>query len=47
MGTTFINTENSKSRNFFTNLLKSLNLKIQNKNIALANLSIHYTFKNV
>ena len=45
-----MNTENSKtnkSDNFFYEFTDKLNLKHPNKNIALANLSIYYTWKNV
>ena len=54
----FINTENSKTSQNFTEhsnepprfrstLANKLNLKDRNKNMALANLSIHYTWKNI
>ena len=45
-----MNTENSKTKHlnkFFYNFTDKLNLKNPNKNIALANLSIYYTWKNV
>ena len=45
-----MNTANSKtkhSNNFVYNFTDKLNLKNPNKNIALANLSIYYTWKNV
>ena len=45
-----MNTANSKikhSNNFFHNFTDKLNLKNPNKNIALANLSIYYTWTNV
>ena len=45
-----MNTANSKithSNKFVHNLIDKLNLKNPNKNIALANLSIYYTWKNV
>ena len=48
--TTFINTGNSKAsepHRFKLNLTGKLNLKNPNKNIALANLSIYYTRKNI
>ena len=48
--TTFINTGNSKAsepHRFKLNLTGKLNLKNPNKNIALANLSIYYTWKNI
>ena len=48
METIFINTENSKTnepRKFRLNLTGKFNLKNSNKNIALANLSIYYTWK--
>ena len=50
METFFMNTENSKtneSHMFKYNLIDKLNLKNPNKNMALANLSIYYTWKNV
>ena len=45
-----MNTANSKtkhSKKFIYNFTDKLNLKNPNKNIALANLSIYYTWKNV
>ena len=45
-----MNTANSKtkySNKFFYNFTDKLNLENPNKNIALANLSIYYTWKNV
>ena len=45
-----MNTENSKTKHsnkFVYNFTDKLNLKNPNKNIALANLSIYYTWKNV
>ena len=46
-----MNTANSKtkkhSNKFVYNFTGKLNLKNPNKNIALANLSIYYTWKNV
>ena len=45
-----MNTANSKTKHsnkFVYNFTDKLNLKSPNKNIALANLSIHYTCKNV
>ena len=50
METIFINTENSKTsepHKFRLNLTGKLNIKNPNKNIALANLSISYTWKNI
>ena len=50
METIFMNTENSKSnepRRFRLSLADKLNLKNPNKNIALGNLSIYYTWKNI
>ena len=50
METIFINTENSKAsepHRFRLNLTDKLNLKNPNKNMALANLSIYYTWKNI
>ena len=46
----FINTENSKTNEphrFKTDLTDKINLKNPNKNMALANLSIYYTWKNI
>ena len=45
-----MNTLNSKTNEFNRfkyNFTNKLNLKNPNKNIALANLSIHYTWKNI
>ena len=45
-----MNTANSKTKHsniFVYNFTDKLNLKSPNKNIALANLSIYYTWKNV
>ena len=50
METIFMNTENSKTNEphrFKLDLTDKLNLKNPNKNMALANLSIYYTWKNV
>ena len=50
MQTIFTNTEDSRtsqSNNFFYEFTDKLNLKDPNKNIALANLSIYYTWKNI
>ena len=50
METIFTINENSKTsetHKFRLNLTGKLNLKNQNKNMALANLSIYYTWKNV
>ena len=50
METIFINTKNSKaseSHRFKLDLTDKLNLKNPNKNMALANLSIYYTWKNI
>ena len=44
------NTANSKTKHsnkFVYNFIDKLNLKYPNKNIALANLSIYYTWKNI
>ena len=49
METIFMNTENSKTNEphrFNLDLTDKLNLKNRNKNMALANLSIYYTWKN-
>ena len=50
METTFMNTLNSrtnKSNRFVYQFTDKLNLKNPNKNIALANLSIYYTWRNI
>ena len=50
METIFVNTENSKTNKphrFRLSLADKLNLKKPNKNIALGNLSIYYTWKNI
>ena len=50
METIFMNTENSKTsepHRFKLNLTDKLNLKNSNKNLALANLSIYYTWKKI
>ena len=50
METIFINSENSKIREphtFKLDLTDKPNLKNPNKNIALVNLSIYYTWKNI
>ena len=50
METIFINTLNSRtneSNRFIYQFTDNLNLKNPNKNIALANLSIYYTWKNI
>ena len=50
MESTFINTKNSKTNEphrFRLSLADKLNLKDPSKNIALANLSIYYTWKNI
>ena len=50
METVFKNTENSKTsepHRFRLSLADTLNLKNPNKNIALDNLSIYYTWKNI
>ena len=50
METIFMNTENNKTNEphrFRLSLADKLNLKNQNKNIALGNLSICYTWKNI
>ena len=46
----FINTENSKTNEqprFRLDLTDKLNLKNPEKNMALGNLSIYYTWKNI
>ena len=48
--TVFMNTENSgtnESHRFRLDLTDKLNLKNPNENMALANLSIYYTWKNI
>ena len=51
METIFMNTKNSKKTNephrFRLDLTDKLNLKNPKKNMALANLSIYYTWKNI
>ena len=50
MGTIFVNTENSKTNEphrFRLSLADKRNLKKPNKNIALGNLGIYYTGKNI
>ena len=50
METTFMNTLNSKaneSNKFMYQFTDKLNPKNPNKNMALANLSIYYTWKNI
>ena len=50
METIFMNTENSgtnEPHRFKLDLADKLNLKNSSKNIALANLSIYYTWKNI
>ena len=50
METFFMNTKNSKTSEpyrFKYNLIDKLDLRNLNKNMALANLSIYYTWKNV
>ena len=50
MKTIFVNTENSKTselHRFNLDLTDKFNLKNPNKNLALANFSICYTWKNI
>ena len=50
METIFMNTKNCKTNEphrFKSSLVDKLNLKDSNKNMALANLSIYYTWKNI
>ena len=50
METIFMNTENSKTNKphrFRLSLVDKFNLKDTNKNMALANLSIYYIWKNI
>ena len=42
-----LNSKTNESNNFKYQLTDKLNLKNQNKNISLANLSIYYTWKNI
>ena len=50
MDTIFMNSENSKTSNplrLLLNLLDKINLKRSDKHVALSNLSIYYTWKNI
>ena len=50
METIFVSTENSKTNKphrFRLTLVDKLNLKDSDKNMTLANLSIHHTWKNI
>ena len=50
METVFINTEDSRKNEFskfFYESTDKLNLQNPNKNVALANLDIYYTWKNI
>ena len=50
METIFINTLNNKtneSNKFIYEFTEKLSLKIPNENMALANLNIYYTWKNI
>ena len=50
MKTVFMNTENSKmndSHKFVLNLSQRLDLRSSNKHVALQNISIYYTWKNI
>ena len=50
MDTTFMNSENSKTSDphrLLLNLTDKINLKRSNKYVALSNLSIYYTWKNI
>ena len=42
-----LNSRTNESNRFVYKFTDKLNLKNSNKNIALANLSIHYTWKNI
>ena len=42
-----LNSKTNESNRFIYQLNDKFNLKIPNKNMALANLSIHYTWKNI
>ena len=47
---TYVNTKNSKTSEpyrFKYNLIDKLDLRNPNRNLALANLSIYYTWKNI
>ena len=47
MDTTFVNSENSKPHVLILKLSNRLDLRIGKKVIALSNLSIYYTWKNM
>ena len=50
MDTIFMNSENSKTsdpHSLFLNLSDKINLKRSDKYVALSNLSIYYTWKNI
>ena len=50
MNTIFVNSKNSKTSNLhrlLLNLAEKINLKISDKYIALSNLSLYYTSKNI
>ena len=50
MDTIFLNSENSKTSNsqrILFNFTDKINLKISDKHVALSNLSIYYTLKNI
>ena len=50
MDTIFMNSDNSKTSDphrLLLNLLDKINLKISDKYVALSNLSIYYTWKNI
>ena len=50
MGPIFMNSENSKTYDFqrlLLNLTNKINLKRSDKHVALSNLSIYYTWKNI
>ena len=42
-----LNSKTNESKKFIYQFIDKLNLKIPNKNMALANLSIYYTWKNI
>ena len=42
-----LNSKTNESKKFNYQLTDKLNLKNQNKNMVLANLSIYYTWKNI
>ena len=47
MDTIFRNSENSQTSDCLLNLSDQINLKSKYKHVALSNLSIYYTWKNI